>query len=238
MNSDSAPNRPLILTRNEVRQVDRWAIEQLELPGIALMENAGSGATRWLLQRLGSLSERVLILCGPGNNGGDGFVIARHLANAGVPVELSIAIDPARYSGDARTNYVVAQKLGLPIQHDTSPEPEVRWSDGSQPDWIVDALLGTGATGTLREPMRSWVLAANQSKARRFAVDLPTGLDADRGPLDDPIFQAEATATFASLKPGLILPQSRPYVGEIKVIGIGVPVERFPNRPCLDGPNR
>lgn len=225
--SSPPPSDPSsILTRNEVRQVDRWAIDVLGLPGIALMENAGAGAARWLMSRMTAGRERVLILCGPGNNGGDGFVVARHLAICGVKVELQIAVDPARYTSDARTNLLVAQNLGLMLRTDTASERAVRWSDDSEPDWIVDALLGTGAQGELREPIRSWVEAANQSSARRFALDLPTGLDADLGPLQQPIFRAEATATFASLKPGLTVASSHEFVGEVKVIGIGVPIRR------------
>ncbi|MCA9105106.1 MAG: NAD(P)H-hydrate epimerase [Planctomycetales bacterium] len=214
-----------ILTRNEVRQIDRWAIESLGLPGIALMENAGAGTARILSRETENQGGGpVIILCGPGNNGGDGFVIARHLWNVQIPVVVHTAIPSDRYHGDALINLQVAQRLGIDVRMSAKAEPEavVRGEHGAKPSWIVDALLGTGATGQLREPIRSWVEAANAIDCRRLAVDLPTGLDADEGVLELPIFQADVTATFVGLKPGLLQQAAQRWVGRIEVVGIGV----------------
>ena len=227
--TDPQRDRPTagILSRNRTRQADRWAIERLGLPGVVLMENAGGGVAR----RLGELgcSGPVVILCGPGNNGGDGFVLARHLANRGVPVSCRLPFAPDRYAGDAAIHLRVAERLGLPIERPASPDEAVTWNGPHAPEWIVDALLGTGAVGDLREPIRSWVDAANRSPARRLAVDLPTGLDADTDQRCEPTFRAEETVTFVALKPGLVLPDNGSVVGRITVVDIGVDPRRMPD---------
>ncbi len=231
--TDPHRDRPTggILSRNRTRQVDRWAIERLGLPGVVLMENAGAGVAR----RLGELgcSGPVVILCGPGNNGGDGFVLARHLANREVPVVCRLPFAPDRYSGDAATHRRVAERLGLPIETPASADEAVTWNGTHAPEWIVDALLGTGAVGELREPIRSWVAAANRSPARRLAVDLPTGLDADTGERCEPTFRAEETVTFVAVKPGLVKPENDSVVGRITVVDIGVDPRRMPDETEL-----
>src|SRR4051812_32896156 len=142
------------LTRRQVREVDRLAIEELGIPGVVLMENAGRSASEVVLYLLREelhakpASARVAVVCGGGNNGGDGYVIARHLHNAGVDAIVFPAIDPGQLKGDALVNATVALKMGLPfrfIRDAAELDEHARWLARS--DVLVDALLGTGFTG-------------------------------------------------------------------------------------------
>lgn len=210
------------LAAAEVREIDRRAIEEYGLPGIALMENAGRGCAELLLAR--GVHGPVVVCCGPGNNGGDGFVIARHLELAGCDVRVLLCADPGRLRGDAAVNARVLQRSGLPVETlTTAPPPEVLDARLQPAEWIVDALLGTGSRGAVREPLRSAVAAINRSGRRVLAVDLPSGLDADTGVPGDPCVRADVTATFVAWKRGFAAATAPAYLGEVVVIGIGVP---------------
>src|SRR5205823_1983883 len=141
------------LTRNEVREIDRRAIEEYGVPGVVLMENAGRGAAEVLLS-LGA-SGSVVVCCGKGNNGGDGFVIARHLDNHRVPVHVLLFARPEELAGDAAVNYHVIAKSGLPIAvHAGTPLPEgALRAELAGAEWVVDALFGTGLSGPVRPPL-------------------------------------------------------------------------------------
>ncbi len=221
----------LPLTREQVRRVDGIAIERYGLPGVVLMENAGRGAAE-LLRSLGA--GRVTICCGRGNNGGDGFVIARHLEIAGCEVKVLLFADPATLWGDAAINYGVLEKAGADVRvlaKDIVYEALVDALAGSR--WVVDALLGTGATELPRPPYPEVIRAINAAAAagaKVLAVDLPSGLDADRGePFRDesgrygPCVKADFTATFVARKAGFDRPASREFTGDVAVIDIGVP---------------
>ena len=139
------------LTRDQVRAVDQAAIERFGIPGIVLMENAGRGCVELLLDRGVSTTSPVCICCGKGNNGGDGFVIARHLEIAGVPAEVLIFTDPDDYQGDALTNFRILQKTDIPIHQLSIPDDESLLRDHlARASWVVDALLGTGTKGKSR----------------------------------------------------------------------------------------
>lgn len=208
------------LSREEVRGIDQTAIEQYGLPGVVLMENAGRGATDVLL-RLG-VAGRVLILAGVGNNGGDGFVIARHLELAGIGSELWLIGSRSRVGGDARVNLEVAAAAGFPINEwsGESPLPE----QIKQADWIVDGLLGTGAQGEVRSAYDDVIAAVNESAARVVAIDLPSGLDCDTGQPLGCCVQADDTITFVAPKLGFSKNTADQFVGRIHVVDIGVPL--------------
>ena len=214
------PNRspiPTVLTREQVRDVDRCAISEYGLPGLVLMENAGRNAAE-LLNSLG-ISGPVVICCGKGNNAGDGFVIARHLENAGVDVRVLLCVPPNSLTGDAATNFHVIQKSQTSIVL-----PMIDWlKELASADWIVDALLGTGIQGILREPFTSAVAAINNSGRKVFAVDLPSGLDCDTGTPLGCCVRANHTATFVARKPGFDSPGAGQLTGIVHVIDIGVP---------------
>jgi NAD(P)H-hydrate epimerase len=213
---------PRSLSRDEVRDVDRRAVEEYGMPGIVLMENAGRGAAELLLS-LG-VSGTVVICAGKGNNGGDGFVIARHLKNRGMNVAVLLFADPDQLQGDALVNYGIAAKAGTSMsQLGDSFDVERLEEHFAEADWIVDALLGTGTRGEIREPYVSIINCINASAAKVFAVDLPSGLDCDTGEPLGPCVQADHTATFVARKIGFERPVSQKWTGTVHVIDIGVP---------------
>ncbi len=210
------------LTREEVRRIDQCAIEQFEIPGMVLMENAGRGCVDTLL-RLG-VRGPVIIGCGKGNNAGDGLVMARHLQRHGVAARLLFWSPPDELQGDAGVNYRIAQHAELPLDiltNDVTGERLRELLAGA--DWIVDALLGTGARGAPRRPLDRVIEQLNDHPARKMSLDLPSGLDCDTGHVASPTFRADHTCTFVAAKPGLLRPAAAPFVGTLHVIDIGVP---------------
>jgi NAD(P)H-hydrate epimerase len=214
-------SRPL--SRSEVRAIDRRAIDEFGLPGIVLMENAGRGCTEVLL-RLGCRGP-VVIVSGKGNNAGDGFVIARHLDAQGIAVRVVLIGSPADLQGDAAINYGVVSRSGLPIidRSSGSAAAEHLAADLADAEWIVDALLGTGASGPPREPLATAIRLMNAAPGKKLAVDLPSGLDCDTGQPAEPTFRADHTCTFVAPKLGFAQPAARAVLGEVHVIDIGVP---------------
>ena len=208
------------------------AIEHAGIPGIVLMENAGRGVwrssftARWSIRKAAG----VTILCGPGNNGGDGFVVARHLHNAGVKVDVVLATAAERSQGDAGANLRILERMGLEFIHAHEAEGlgTARLAMRSA-DAIVDALLGTGSNGAPRGPAATLIECANAvPHARRIAVDIPSGLDADRGDVHEPCFRATATVTMVAPKVGFDAAGARSVVGRITVVDIGLPRELVP----------
>lgn len=208
----------MYLSRDEVREVDRRAIEEFGLPGVVLMENAGRG-TAELLMSLGVYG-RVVVCCGKGNNGGDGFVIARHLANRQVSVRVLLFSRPEELAGDAATNYQVVRRSGLPLSFYPEPPPRVELDTAA---WIVDALFGTGLSGPVRAPFDQIIAAINDSPARVLAVDVPSGLDCDTGRPLGATVRANHTATFVAQKMGFAEPAAREWLGKVHVIDIAAP---------------
>jgi NAD(P)H-hydrate epimerase len=214
----------MFLTREQVREVDRRAAEEFGLPSLVLMENAGRSAAE-LLMKLNPGQRPTLILCGKGNNGGDGLVIARHLDNHGWPVQVHLFADPNGLKGDAAVNCQVALRSQVPV----AAHPG-RVLDGylagqfrSFEGWFVDALFGTGLTGPLREPFDQVVAAVNASPAWVLAVDIPSGLDCDTGEPLGPTVRAHHTVTFVAPKAGFANPEARHWTGEVHVAEIGAP---------------
>jgi NAD(P)H-hydrate epimerase len=218
----------LVLTRAQVRELDRRAIEELGVPGVVLMENAGAGAAREaedLLARAGG--GPTLVLCGPGNNGGDGFVLARHLLAAGHAVSVAALSRSAR--GDAAVMRRIVERIGIEVLPAGEPEEVLALERAAgRPALVVDALLGTGFEGELRADVRRLTELGARLAARGalvLALDLPSGLDADSGRAAEGTLAADRTATFAAQKPGLVSPEAARWVGEVRVIGLGLPRE-------------
>lgn len=225
----------------ETREIDARAVADWKIPSLLLMENAGRGLAEIFLKNAARLNgdvnpRRVLICCGKGNNGGDGFVLFRRLELLGVDCRIVAVGTPESYRGDALTNLEIVCAA-------TSQNPEkIFFFDGSsqaferfevelaQADWAVDALLGTGATGSLRTPFDGIVAALNRSNKPIYAVDIPSGLNADDGTVATDAVRAKLTTTLAVAKTGLLLEAAKPYVGELYVADIGVPVEPFLRR--------
>lgn len=225
---------PEVMSRDEVRNVDLRAINEFGIPGVVLMENAGRGCVDWL-EELG-IAGRVVICAGKGNNGGDGFVIARHLENRGHDVRVLLFADPETLRGDAQINYQVIERAGSSIRafdeslSDDELESAVE-DELSEADWVVDALLGTGTSGSIRKPFPAIINAINRASARTLAIDLPSGQDCDTGlpvDADNPVVvKADFTATFVARKLGFENPASSDFTGEVRVINIGVPHAMF-----------
>lgn len=213
----------MILTREQARQLDRRAIEEFGVLGVVLMENAGRGMAE-LLRSLG-VNGPVLICCGKGNNAGDGFVIARHLDNAGLPVRALLFADPASLGGDAAVNHRILAASGVPLEVRVGPslDEEKLRRELSAADWIVDALFGTGLRGAVQPPFDRIIAAINAADVRVFAVDIPSGLDCDTGlPLGIAV-KAHHTATVAALKKGFLEASAAAWLGQIHLIDMGAP---------------
>jgi NAD(P)H-hydrate epimerase len=210
------------LSRAEVRDVDRRAIEEFGMTGLVLMENAGRGCADVLCE-LGCQG-LVSIVCGKGNNAGDGFVIARHLDLRGMEVRVILVTSPDELRGDAAVNYAIVQRSGVAIVDLSGSFTGNRLDEqlaGSE--WVIDALLGTGAAGSPRPPLDEAIRAINRAKAKRLAVDLPSGLDCDSGQPGSPTVIADHTCTFVAEKIGFAAPEGDGCLGEVHVVDIGVP---------------
>ena len=206
------------LTRGQVRSIDRLAVERYGLPGIVLMENAARGAAEVAWEMLGGRAAPVLVLCGGGNNGGDGLAIARHLHNRACAVTIGLLVDPAKYRGDALTNWDVVRAMDLPA------EPfEVGQLRG--PALVVDAIFGTGLDRSPRDPFPAVAAAVNGSGVPVLAVDVPSGLDCETGEPPGACIAATRTVTFAAEKVGFAAAGARRWLGEVTVGDIGCPRE-------------
>ena len=216
------------ITREQSREVDRRAIEQYGMTGLVLMENAGRG-TADVLCRLaervpGGRLGRVVICCGKGNNAGDGFVIARHLDLRGVDVRVLVWADAAELTGDAGANFRILRQMDLPIDVFGNRHGADRLAEQvAGADWIVDALLGTGARGEPRPPLDAVIDQLNAAAAKRLAVDLPSGLDCDTGAAAEHTILADETCTFVAMKRGFATPGAEQFTGRVHVLDIGAP---------------
>ncbi len=233
----------MALTRAQVRRVDELAVKELRIAGAVLMENAGRNASAVIRERLlGWRAARVVLFCGPGNNGGDGFVIARHLFQAGVEVRVHLCGERRRLAGDAAANHDALDRLLLRCRELTTQDAaRAAAAELTERDVVVDALLGTGFSGEVREPMATLIHAIDGSRrAAIVAVDLPSGLDCDSGRPSNATIRADLTVTFVDTKVGFLAPGAAAFTGEVVVRGIGVPpalIERVraapttPSRP-------
>jgi NAD(P)H-hydrate epimerase len=217
------------LTVEQCRSVDEYAIEQLGIPGIVLMENAGRNAAD-LIETWASLPDdaprRVALLCGKGNNGGDGFVIARQLCNRGWQAKVVLVGDPDGLGGDAATNHAICQAMGIEtVVFSEASQLDSISRQMSESDVIVDALLGTGFEGSVREPMASLIEAANGlTSPMVVAVDVPSGLNADTGTCEGAGIRADHTVTFLAGKKGFRVADADRYTGRVTVCDIGAPL--------------
>lgn len=216
-----------ILTADEMRAADAWAILH-GTPGPTLMENAGLAVARAIESRFGK-ERRVAIVCGPGNNGGDGFVIARVLKSDWTKV--FVIGDPESLKGDARHHYdrLRKERARLPVTLITT---EAEWTGQAKElgrcSLVVDALLGTGSSGAPRGLAPIVIESIRRERARGarvVSVDLPSGLPADGGAFDWPVVEADLTVTFAAKKPCLVFPPTSEVAGTVSVAPIGIPDE-------------
>jgi hydroxyethylthiazole kinase-like uncharacterized protein yjeF len=203
-----------LLDAATMRAVDRWAIDEQGVPGLELMERAGAGAVRAVEQLVPD--GRVAVVCGKGNNGGDGFVVARLLRDAGREVDVVLAGEADEIAGDARVNLERLPGNGpLSLQHGQEAVAHSRV--------IVDALLGTGFSGEARGAVADAIALINGSSAPVVGVDVPSGVDASTGEVRGPAVCAAVTVSFHAGKPGLWIRPGKAHAGEVRVIDIGIP---------------
>jgi len=206
-----------------MKEMDRRTIEEFGVPGAVLMENAGSCAVEVALG-MAAPQARVLILAGAGNNAGDGFVAARHLANRGFTVHVITAVAPEKYKGDAELNFHAISRMGVEIG---------RWPDDAaarlnDADFVIDALLGTGLSGPLREPFGEIIARLNAARKSVLAVDVPSGLDGDSGEVATAAVEAAGTVTFGLPKTGLFKGEGPRLAGEVVLGDIEMPRAVYP----------
>ncbi|MBK7392850.1 MAG: NAD(P)H-hydrate dehydratase [Chloracidobacterium sp.] len=228
-----------VLTAEQMRTVDRLTTERYGIPSILLMENAAHAVARVITEKLGGSvkGKSVLVLCGTGNNGGDGAALARILWQNGADVSLVLLglVDDTK--GDARVNFEAVRLLStrdlqvtplLTLYEIPEPIPEAV-SELSCHDVFVDALFGTGLTRPMSEEVKKFVskLRFSGKWLLRIAIDLPSGLTADSGEIIGPAFHSAVTVTFTAPKYGNVLPPSSNYNGELIVANIGTPPENF-----------
>jgi len=217
---------PVLLTAAEMRAADAAATSRLGVPSILLMENAGRGVAAIVQRELAvGPPGPVAIVCGAGSNGGDGFVIARHLARAGIAARVALTAPPSGVRGDAAVNLAALERMGgVPVTDGSGWATEAAWRG-----WlagaavVVDAIFGTGFHGALAGVPAAAIAAMNAARGRRLAVDIPSGLDADTGRASGTVFHADVTATMGAAKLGLYVDAEAP-VGRVEVVELGVPI--------------
>jgi NAD(P)H-hydrate epimerase len=205
------------LSREQVRQIDRLAQERYHIPGVVLMENAARAAADIAWEMMGGAGD-VLIVCGGGNNGGDGLAIARHLHNLGAGVRIFLTVDPEKYRDEAKVNWDICAAMKLPVEKEILK--------AARPKLVVDAIFGTGLTQPPRPPFAQIVAEIQGLSAPILAIDIPSGLDCDTGkPLGQACIRATRTVTFVAEKLGFGDASAGQYTGEVTVAGIGAPRE-------------
>lgn len=229
-----------IATAAEMARIDRTTIVERRIPGLLLMEHAGIKIVAVLASRVSELARRhVVIVAGPGNNGGDGFVVARLLSQLGCRVEVVALRAGEEYRGDARTNLDALAHLPVKLSFATAAgELERVWERCAHADVVIDAVLGTGSRGELSPLYTAAVERINSGPGTVLAVDLPTGLDPDTGLAAGPAVQAHCTVTMGLAKPGFFHPPGSTLVGQLTIARIGFPDDligdpRLPMELCL-----
>lgn len=214
-----------ILTADEMREMDRRTIENFGLPGRLLMENAGRGAARVLFRQWPDIYTRsVGVIAGKGNNGGDGFVIARYLVQHGVDTAVYLLAGRDRLRGDAAANFNLLETLGVPVAELPDELSFSRYKEEiAAKDLLVDAILGTGLDSEVRGYFREVVEFMNHVRSPVFSVDIASGLHTETGKPCGVCVRADATATFAFAKLGHMLLPGAAYTGRLFIIDIGIP---------------
>jgi NAD(P)H-hydrate epimerase len=214
-----------VLNTQQMREADRRTIDEIGIPSIVLMENAGRQAVAAMEAAFDDLAtSHVAVLCGRGNNGGDGFVVARTLAQRGVQSTVFLLGAVADVRGDARTNLEVLGRIGLTVVEIANAQDwELHFSEISECDLVVDAMLGTGFSGSLAGLLETVVADVNGLGVPIVAMDLPTGVSADSHEVAGSAIEASMTVTLAAPKIPLVLPPADSYGGDLVIADIGIP---------------
>jgi len=197
----------------DAQAFDKYAQEKLGIPSLILMENAGRGVAEEAIKFLAGKKGRVAVICGPGNNGGDGFVAARHLLNAGYLVDVYLVGESSKIKPDAATNRQTLLNMGQKINP---------LNDTPKADLIIDAIFGIGINSDVKEPYLSAIEILNKSHIPIMAVDVPSGLNTDTGEIMGAAMKAKLTVTFVASKQGFFLKDGTQICGKIIVRDIGI----------------
>ena len=209
-----------LCTPSQMQSIDRRAIDGLKIPGLTLMENAGIRVADVICERFEIENKLVAVVCGKGNNGGDGFVVARLLHQRGAKVLAFLIGEKSEVKGDALTNLDRAQAAGLTIHEIADP---AAFAIPVDCELIVDAIFGTGFSGPVKSPYAEIIRAVNDHHAPMVAIDAPSGLDGATGHVADPCLRADITVTFGLPKYGQVIYPGKAHVGELLVADIGFP---------------
>jgi NAD(P)H-hydrate epimerase len=213
-----------------MRRIDAFAIDTVGIPGVVLMENAGRAVFEEAYKGLAGKGSPALVFCGRGANGGDGFVVARHLINNNIETHVFLVGAASKIKGDARVNLRILKRMGVVINRVTKKSlPEVRRRLRGC-GVIIDALFGTGLSSEVAGLYREVIESINEGGCPVLAVDIPSGLDGVTGqPLGVAII-ANATVTFQLPKKAFENPKARNYTGQLKVVDIGIPMHLYDAR--------
>jgi NAD(P)H-hydrate epimerase len=225
-----------ILNAAQMREADRYTIEEIGIPSLVLMENAGRQVVAAIEASFeAALHGRVAVLCGRGNNGGDGFVVARTLQQRGIDTAVFVIGAVADVRGDARINLDILGRLGVTVVEINDEQSwELHFSEISQCSLIIDAIFGTGLRSPLGGMMETVVADVNAADIPIVAIDLPSGISADTAHLIGDCIDASMTVTLAAPKLPLILPPGEAYAGDVVIADIGIPYEVIQG---VDGPH-
>lgn len=214
-----------LVTASEMQQMDRQTIESFGIPGRVLMENAGRGATQVLMDRFDNITNKnVGVIAGRGNNGGDGFVIARYLAQKGSNVTVYLFTESAKVKGDAAANLKLLMPLDISIVEMPDEKSFLAHKlEMCHQDIWVDALLGTGLKSNVKGYFKKVIEFINDLNKPVFSVDIPSGLNSDTGQVCGACIRAQATASFAFAKTGHMVFPGVEYTGNLEIIDIGIP---------------
>ncbi len=211
-----------IVTANEMYAIDRCTMEKVKLPGVALMESAGRAAAAEIVKRV-DRNDRIAVLAGTGNNGGDGFVIARSLLAGGYDVTLWVLAPEEKLKGDAGLHRDIFAASGYRARYAEQEGFDVLLAELPAFDVYIDAIFGIGIKGEVRPPYREAIAAVNGMEGRKIAIDIPSGLEADSSDYPDAVFKADVTITLQCPKTGAFLYPGREAYGELVTVDIGIP---------------
>ena len=216
----------LVLSREQCKAFDERAMSEANVPGLLLMENAGRGAAELLLAHFEGQKHMILVVAGPGNNGGDGFVVARRLHVTGNKVKVALLVEPSQLTSDARAMWDAYCGIGgnFLVVHSTADFP--RFDEAlAAADVVVDAIFGTGLTRNVTGLHAQVIERINAAPIMRLALDIPSGLECNRGTVLGAAVRADVTVTFGHAKAGHFTTTGVEYTGQLEVADIGVPAQ-------------
>ena len=218
-----------------MKELDRKAIEEYKIPSIILMENAGIRTAGIIYEVYGQTLKKksILIVCGRGNNGGDGFVIARHLMNKGYIINVVVLTDKNKIKGDPQVNLTIFERMGGSVIFTGSKQPDEKIKNLiSESNLIVDAIFGTGLDRNVAEPIKAYISIINQSQKPIVSVDAPSGLHCDTGAVLGIAIKAHVTVTMAVAKKGFFINEGPHYTGKVYVVDISIPKKLIDEVSC------